>query len=225
MAEIFVIEDDDSIREMLEYALQGAGFEVFGFSDGDNALQILSQKMPELILLDIMLPGSDGLSILKKLKRSEHYQSIPIIMLTAKGSELDRIKGLDLGADDYITKPFSIMEVVARVKAVLRRCTKKAVVAEEYVVGQIVLHRKKRTVSNGQEEVLLTFKEFELLQYMMLNQGIVLNREQLLEAVWGYDYQGESRTVDMHIKTLRQKLQDTGDVIKTIRGVGYKIGG
>jgi len=227
MSTIFVVEDDDSIREMVMYALGAAGFETAGFADGEDVLPALSRQSPApaLILLDIMLPGSDGLSILKRLKQTDKYKRIPVIMLTAKGSELDRVKGLDLGADDYITKPFSVMEAVSRVKAVLRRCVGEAGASEEMTIGGIALHQAKRTVRADGEEVALTFKEFELLQCMMANAGIVLSRDKLLNQVWGYDYEGESRTVDMHIKSLRQKLGGAGDAIKTVRGVGYKIGG
>jgi len=225
LQKIIIIEDDDSIREMLEYALNSAGFEAIGFADGVAALNYLSEAIPALVLLDIMLPGKDGLSILKELKQAAHLKSVAVIMVTAKGSEIDRIKGLDLGADDYITKPFSIMEVISRVRAVLRRSTQGSLSSTRLIVSPISLHPDKRTAYIGQDELHLTYKEFELLQYLMLNEGIVLKREQLLEHVWGYDYQGESRTVDMHIKTLRQKLGAAGSVIKTVRNVGYKIGG
>ena len=224
MATIFVVEDDNSIREMVVYALGAAGFETVDFSDGDDVFPALSKDIPALILLDIMLPGKDGISILKKLKQTDKYRQIPIIMLTAKGSELDRIKGLDFGADDYITKPFSVMEVVSRVKAVLRRCSGEASQLNELKIGTIKLHQNKRTVHTDSGEVALTYKEFELLLYLMTNEGIVLNRDRLLEQVWGFDYNGESRTVDMHIKSLRQKLGEAGNEIRTVRGVGYKIG-
>ena len=222
---IFVVEDDDSIREMVMYALGTAGFETKGFAGGGDVLPSLANGLPTLILLDIMLPGSDGISILKKLKQTDKYRQIPVIMLTAKGSELDRIRGLDLGADDYITKPFSVMEVISRVKAVLRRYVGDAEISEDMQVGSIRLNQAKRTVYAGEGEIALTFKEFELLQYMMINEGIVLSRDKLLDQVWGFDYGGESRTVDMHIKSLRQKLEESGSEIKTVRGVGYKIGG
>lgn len=224
MQKIFVIEDDDSIREMVIYALTTAGFAAEGFSDGDDIFPALLKTIPALILLDIMLPGSDGLSILKRLKQADHYWPIPVIMLTAKGSELDRIKGLDLGADDYVTKPFSVMEVISRVKAVLRRCGTDTGGSDELKIGSISLHQAKRVVSVDDNEITLTYKEFELLQYLMINQGIVLSRDKLLEQIWGFDYNGESRTVDMHIKSLRQKLGQAGDEIKTVRNVGYKIG-
>jgi Response regulators consisting of a CheY-like receiver domain and a winged-helix DNA-binding domain len=225
MRKIMVIEDDDSIREMIVYALSTAGLYGVGIADGDSGLKLLEEQSPDLILLDIMLPGIDGITILKKLKQSKRYKKIPIIMLTAKSSEVDRIKGLDLGADDYITKPFSVMEVISRVKAVLRRCANVEEVEDKLVVGKISLYKSRRVVCVKEQEVILTYKEFELLQYLMLNVGIALKRDKLLEEIWGYDYQGESRTVDMHINTLRHKLCGAGDIIKTIRNVGYKIGG
>lgn len=224
MQKIFVVEDDDNIREMLVYALRTAGFSGLPFEDADLALKALESEIPAMILLDIMLPGSDGLEILKLLKKSDRYSSIPVIMLTAKGSELDRIKGLDLGADDYIVKPFSVMEVISRIKAVLRRCQKDDSPINELVIENIVLNADKHTVFVDGRALSLTFKEFELLNYLMANAGIVLSRDRILEKVWGFDYSGESRTVDMHIKTLRQKLGEAGSAITTIRGVGYKIG-
>jgi len=222
---IFVVEDDDSIREMMIYTLHAAGFEAAGFAVGDDIFPALEREVPALILLDIMLPGSDGLRILKRIRRTEKYRNIPVIMLTAKGSEMDRIRGLDLGADDYITKPFSVMEALARVKAVLRRYQAGKSDPKERQVGSIRLSPDRRTVKVGGREISLTYKEFELLQYMMINEDIVLSRDRLLEQVWGFDYNGESRTVDMHIRSLRQKLGEAGNAIKTVRNVGYKIGG
>ena len=224
MQKVFIAEDDDNIREMIVYALQSAGFEAVGFADGEALLALLQKEAPALILLDIMLPGEQGLSILKKLKQASKFKSIPVIMLTAKGAEYDRIKGLDLGADDYITKPFSVLEVISRIKAVLRRCESAAAAPAALEIGDITLHSDKRAVFARGIEVALTYKEFELLNYLMVNEDIVLTREKLLSGVWGYDYSGESRTVDMHIKSLRQKLGDAGDIIKTVRNVGYKIG-
>lgn len=225
MQRIFVVEDDDSIREMIVYALQTSGYEVQGFADGDLVLPALETERPTLILLDIMLPGTDGISILKMLRQKERHKDIPVILLTAKGSEVDRIKGLDLGADDYVTKPFSVMEVISRVRAVLRRYVGEEKNEEELAIGPVHLYPKRRAVLVDGQEVILTYKEFELLHYMMLNRGIVMSRDKLLEQVWGFDYNGESRTVDMHIKTLRQKLGEGGGEIKTVRNVGYKIGG
>ncbi|MDR3165415.1 MAG: response regulator transcription factor [Synergistaceae bacterium] len=222
-----MVEDDDNIRDMLVYAMTSASFEAFGFADGEVFFVQTRTAVPSLVLLDIMLPGDDGLSILKKLKASNRTAEIPVIMLTAKGSEHDRIKGLDLGADDYITKPFSVMEVIARVRAVLRRSAsegKGKSSGENMEIAGIVLNNPRRTVHAGGSEITLTYKEFELLYYLMMNEGIVLSREKLLDQVWGVDYCGESRTVDMHVKSLRQKLGEAGAVIKTVRNVGYKVG-
>jgi two-component system alkaline phosphatase synthesis response regulator PhoP len=225
MQKIFIIEDDDNIREMVLYALSSAGFEAEGFTSGEAFFARLLKEAPSLVLLDIMLPGEDGISILKKLKQAEKTKRVPVIMLTAKGAEIDRIKGLDLGADDYITKPFSVMETIARVKAVLRRCESDADKSGEVKAGAITLQRDTRMVFAGDTEIALTYTEFELLSYLMKNEGIVLTRDTLLKQVWGFDYAGESRTVDMHIKSLRKKMGAAGVIIKTVRNVGYKIGG
>lgn len=225
MQRVFIVEDDDSIRDMLQYALTSAGFEAVGFGESASFWAELRKGEPSLVLLDIMLPGDDGISILKKLREPGKQRPIPVIMLTAKGSELDRIKGLDLGADDYMTKPFSVMEVISRVKAVLRRSGESEEKPCEIKIGEITLHRDRRAVFARDQEISLTYMEFELLHYMMLNEGIVLSRDRLLDQVWGFGYSGESRTVDMHIKSLRQKLAECGDIIKTVRNVGYKIGG
>lgn len=225
MQKIFIVEDDDNIRDMILYALSSAGFEAEGFEDSKAFYAALLKSTPSLVFLDIMLPGEDGISILKKLRNTGTHKSTPIIMLTAKGGELDRIKGLDLGADDYITKPFSVMEVISRVKAVLRRSKGGQENMEEIQIGNIALHNGRRTVFAGGQELNLTYKEFELLYYMMVNNGIVLSRDRLLKQVWGFDYNGDSRTVDMHIKSLRKKLSGYGNLIKTVRNVGYKIEG
>ena len=225
MKKIYIIEDDDNIRDMVTYALSSAGFAVEGFSGGKEFWQFIGEEKPALILLDIMLPGEDGISILNKLKKSDELIQIPVIMLTAKGSEYDRIKGLDLGADDYVTKPFSVLEIISRIKAVLRRSAVNEEKPNRLIVGDIILNNDKHTVYVNDKEITLTYKEFELLHYLMINEGIVLSRNKILENVWGFDYNGESRTVDMHIKTLRQKLLNGGENIKTIRNVGYKIGG
>lgn len=226
---IFVVEDDDNIREMLLYAMKTAGYEAKGFENGDEIFKAFRETLPAMILLDIMLPGSDGMQILKRLRQAERYRQIPVIMITAKGEEMDRIQGLDAGADDYITKPFSVMEVISRIKAVLRRYDASFPAEEEkreeLTQGDIRLHPSKRQVTVAGEEVVLTYKEFELLQCLMLNKELVLSRDKLLEDVWGFDYNGESRTVDMHIKSLRKKLGKAGNEIKTVRNVGYKIGG
>ena len=224
MQKIFILEDDDNIRDMVLYALSTADFEADGFADGESFWSSVEGTMPSLLLLDIMLPDEDGITILKRLKQSPKYKSLPVIMLTAKGAEYDRIKGLDLGADDYIAKPFSVLEVISRVRAVLRRCgdSENNPTLE---IGKISLNEDKRSVLIDGVEAVLTYKEFELLHFLMVNDGIVLTRDKLLEEVWGFDYNGESRTVDMHIRSLRQKLGDGGDTIKTVRNVGYKIEG
>lgn len=197
---IFCVEDDDSIRELICYALKSGGYQAQGFSSSAALWHRMATEKPDLLVLDIMLPGEDGLHILQRLKEDASTRSVPVIMLTAKTSELDKVAGLDAGADDYITKPFSVLELLSRIRAVLRR-----------------------TVTSDGNPVELTYKEFELLCYMMRNCDIVLSRTRLMENVWGFDFEGESRTVDMHIKTLRQKLGAGGSIIKTVRGVGYKV--
>ncbi|MDR1912732.1 MAG: response regulator transcription factor [Helicobacteraceae bacterium] len=221
---IFMVEDDDNIREMVMYALSSVGFKTEGFDDYGGLKNAMIKTTPSLILLDIMLPKEDGVWILKKLKESEKTKTLPIIMLTAKGAELDRIKGLDLGADDYITKPFSVLEVISRIKAVLRR-SETSDRSNELAIGSLVLRNDSRAVFLDDKEIVLTYKEFELLSCLMRNVGIVLTRDTLLEQAWGFDFIGtsQSRTVDMHVKSLRQKLGDAGDMIKTVRNVGYKI--
>ena len=223
MQKICVVEDDDNIRDMLLYALSSAGFDARGFADGEGFWAQAEKWRPSLLLLDIMLPGEDGLAILTRLKQSGKYGDLPVVLLTAKGSEYDRIKGLDLGADDYVTKPFSVLEVISRVKAVLRRCSDRGSASLRLQVQDVVLDPERRTVLAGGEDVLLTYREFELFMHLMRNEGVVLSRDRLLEQVWGFDYNGESRTVDMHIRSLRRKLGKSGDVIKTIRNVGYSV--
>ena len=221
---IYIIEDDTDIREMESYALRNSGFDILALSDGSGLAEALTRETPDLILLDIMLPGEDGLSILRRIRASERTKRIPIIMVTAKTTEIDKVRGLDMGADDYITKPFGIMELVSRVKALLRRAAPEendGIIA----CGTIVMNDSKRRVQAGETVVELTYKEYELLRHMLINRGVVLTREKLLGAVWGYDYIGETRTVDMHIKTLRQKLGDSGAQIVTVRNVGYKLDG
>ena len=221
MFSIFVVEDDENIRGIVLYALEAAGFEAVGYETGEELLAALDTQQPSLILLDIMLPKNDGLTILKQLRNTPKTKNIPVIMLTAKDSEFDKVKGLNTGADDYIPKPFGVMELIARVNAVLRRgSTEKN---EKINVSGIMLDHAKREVHTGSEPINLTFKQYELLYYLMSNAGIVLSRDRILETVWGYDFEGESRTVDMHIKTLRQKLGEHGGLIKTVRNVGYKI--
>lgn len=221
---IFCVEDDDNIRELVIYTLETTGLEARGFADGTAFMEALAFDTPELALLDIMLPGEDGLEILKKLKNSSKTKDIPVIMVTAKGSEYDKVVGLDSGADDYVTKPFGMMELISRIKAVLRRSGKQQD-KTKLSVGGISLDTKKHEVKVDGEQVVLTLKEFELLEKLMRNQGIVLTRDQLLTEIWGYDFDGETRTVDVHIRTLRQKLGEQGSLVKTVRGVGYRIGG
>ncbi|MDR0963366.1 MAG: response regulator transcription factor [Clostridium sp.] len=223
MQRIDIVEDDDNIRELVAYALSQAGFDVEGYTENTTFESALREHTPDLILLDIMLPGKDGIEILRNIRQSAKTAKIPVIMMTAKGAEYDRIKGLDLGADDYMTKPFSVMELVARVKAVLRRTSNDTIASAEFHIGGLSVSNEKRMVTVNGEEIALTYKEFELLLFLCHNAGIVLTRDRILNTVWGYDYDGENRTVDMHIKTLRQKLGESGNYIKTVRNVGYKI--
>lgn len=221
---IYCVEDDKSIRDLIVYALGSGGFEAHGMCDGKELFQALSKEIPDLILLDIMLPGEDGISILKRLRASGRTKSVPVIMLTAKSAEYDKVLGLDSGADDYITKPFGVMELIARVKAVLRRIGSKER-NPQLTVGDVTINVDKHQVLANGKEITLTLKEFELLRYLMENVGLVLTRDKVLETVWGYEYEGETRTVDVHIRTLRQKLGEYGSMIETVRGVGYRIGG
>lgn len=221
---IYLIEDDNNIRELVIYTLNSTGFEAKGFERPSELYSSLEEKLPELILLDIMLPEEDGLSILKKLKSSSKYKNIPIIMLTAKGTEIDKVKGFEAGADDYIAKPFGMMELVARVKARLRSTGRESALSE-YTVGELYVCPKKHIVTVKDQSVTLTLKEFEMLCMLLENRNVVLTRDQILNKIWGYSFDGESRTVDVHIRTLRQKLGEAGDVIETVRGIGYKISG
>lgn len=219
---IFLVEDDNSIRELVIYTLQSTGIPAAGFACAKDFWDVMKSSTPTLVLLDIMLPDEDGLTILKKLRTSSVTEKVPVIMLTAKGTEYDKVIGLDSGADDYIPKPFGMMELVSRVKAVLRR-TEPERRASMYHVGPVRVDIGKHAVTVDGQQVTLTFKEFELLCYLMENEGIVLTRDQLLSKIWGYDFDGETRTVDVHIRTLRQKLGLGGNYIETIRGVGYKM--
>jgi len=221
MSLIYVVEDDLNIAEIETFALKNVGYEVESFGTARAFYQALREKTPDLILLDIMMPDEDGLDILKKLRNNINTKDVPVIMVTAKSSEIDKVKGLDAGADDYVTKPFGVMELISRVKALLRRF--KPDKAEEKVLclGDVHLDREKHSVYVGGCLVELTYKEYELLQLLLSNAGIVTTREMILEKVWGTDFQGESRTLDMHIKTLRQKLGNAGTMIKTVRNVGY----
>ena len=219
---IWCVEDDASIRDIEVYALISTGFEARGFEDGTSFWDALQMEQPELIILDVMLPGIDGVELLKRMKASEEFQNIPVIMATAKGTEYDKIQSLDLGADDYLVKPFGIMEMVSRVKAVLRRC-KRTKSAKLLSIDGLVLNPSEHTVSVDGERVILTYKEYALLYLFLSQPGIAFTRGQLLAAVWNTEYVGETRTVDMHIRTLRQKLGRYGPIIETVRNVGYRL--
>ena len=221
---IYYVEDDDSIRELVVYTLNQMGMETRGFTCGDEFWPAMKKKQPELILLDVMLPGEDGLLILKKLHDNQKTTDIPVVMITAKGTEFDKVKGLDLGADDYIVKPFGMSELIARVRARLRRIAPKAN-DEVLTIGAITLDKRGHTVRINGESIALTIKEYDLLCLLMENQGIAFSREQLLDKVWDYGYDGGTRTVDVHIQTLRAKLGDSGSMIETVRGIGYRFGG
>ena len=221
---IWCVDDDNTIRDIEVYTLTQTGFEAKGFADGISMLEALKTEKPELIVLDIMLPGKDGVEVLKEIRSNPETRKIPVLMATAKGTEMDKIQGLDTGADDYLVKPFGVMEMVSRIKAVLRRCEPDEK-EETLTIGEITLSDKEHLVTVNGEKVVLTFKEFEILKLFMSNPGIVFSRDKLLSEVWGIDYLGESRTVDMHIKTLRQKLGDAGALIETVIGVGYKMEG
>lgn len=219
---IWCVDDDSTIREIEVYTLESLGFKARGFADGISMLEALKTEKPELIILDIMMPEMNGLEVLKKLRSESAYKDIPIIMATAKGTEIDKISGLNSGADDYLVKPFGVMEMVARIKAVLRR-TIKETPTDDLIVGGIILKEKEyKVIANGQK-VELTHKEFELLKFFMKNPNVVFSRDKLMSEIWGIDYIVETRTVDMHIKTLRQKLGRAGGQIKTIIGVGYRL--
>ena len=220
MALIYVVEDDKNIQEIETFALANVGYEVKGFDSATDFYAALSETAPDLILLDIMLPDEDGLSIVKKLRTRQDTVLVPVIMVTAKTTEIDKVKGLDLGADDYITKPFGVMELISRVKALLRRS--EGVGEEKFLsLGKIFLDNEKHAVYVKEEPCDLTYKEFELLKLLLQNAGIVTSRDKILNKVWGVDFEGESRTLDMHIKTLRQKLGEEGNHIRTVRNVGY----
>ena len=219
---IWCVEDDSSIRDIEVYALTSTGFEARGFEDGDSFWNALQAEKPELIVLDVMLPGKDGVTLLKMMKQTEEFWDIPVIMATAKGTEYDKIQSLDLGADDYLVKPFGIMEMVSRVKAVLRRCRRSAP-SKLLKLDGLVLNSEEHTVIIDGERVILTYKEYELLHLFLSQPGIAFTREQLLSSVWNAEYLGETRTVDMHIRTLRQKLGTYGHLIETVRNVGYRL--
>ena len=219
---IWCVEDDSSIRDIEVYALTSTGFEAKGFEDGDSFWNALQTEQPDLVVLDVMLPGKDGVTLLKMMKSSQEFCEIPVIMATAKGSEYDKIQSLDLGADDYLVKPFGIMEMVSRVKAVLRRC-RPAQETRSLKMDGLVLNPQEHTVTVDGHRVSLTYKEYELLRLFLSQPGIAFTREQLLANVWDTEYVGETRTVDMHIRTLRQKLGKYGHIIETVRNVGYRL--
>lgn len=220
MALIYIVEDDNNISEIESFALKNSGFHVEEFPDAKTFFERLSEKLPNLVLLDVMLPDEDGLSVVAKLRKRSDTRKLPVIMVTAKTTEIDKVKGLDLGADDYLAKPFGVMELISRVKALLRRSDG---MSEEKIlsVGEISLDVERHTVKVAGESCELTYKEYELLKLLLANAGIVTSREVILDRVWGTDFEGESRTLDMHIKTLRQKLKESGQRIKTVRNVGY----
>lgn len=221
---IYVVEDDNSIRELVVYTLHSAGFQAEGFEKPSAFWHAMENAEPGLVLLDIMLPDEDGISILKKIRASSKTKKIPVILLTARGSEYDKVVGLDSGADDYVAKPFGMMELLARVRALLRRLDGTVEVAE-VSIGELCVSKTRHEVKVQGEVVLLTLKEFEVLNYLIENKGRVMTRDQLLNQIWGYGFDGENRTVDVHIRTLRQKLGVCGSYIETVRGIGYKIGG
>ena len=222
MALIYIVEDDASIREIETIALKNSNYMVQAFERASVFYEKMEELLPDLILLDIMLPDEDGYRIVRRLRSNPKTRHIPVMMITAKTTEMDMVKGLDDGADDYIRKPFSVMELLSRVRALLRRTQEKE--PEQLLVGKILLDNERHTVVAGERSVELTLKEYELLRYLMRNEDIVLSRESIMLSVWGVDFEGESRTVDMHIKTLRQKLGEQGKQIRTVRGVGYAIG-
>ena len=224
MRMIWCVEDDPSIREIEVYALHSTGLEARGFADGAEFWEALEKEQPELVILDVMLPGEDGVAILKRLRADERYRDIPVIMATARSTEFDKVQSLDLGADDYITKPFGMMEMVSRVKAVLRRSQPKQTAALLKLDG-LTLDENQHTVTIDGQRITLTYKEYELLRLFLSHPGMAFSREQLLQTVWNTDYAVETRTVDMHIRTLRQKLGAYGRYIETIRGVGYRLEG
>lgn len=226
MSLIAVVEDDASIRKLILYALKNNGYETCGFECGADFFEAISSRVPDLVLLDIMLPDMDGVEILRRLRKGGATEQIPVMMITAMGTEFDKVNALDSGADDYMTKPFGVMEMLSRVRALLRRTSSVKADAHEDAVlseGGVEMDTRRHLVRVDGQEVTLAYKEFELLHYFLQNKGIVLSREQLMQTVWGFDYEGESRTVDMHIKTLRQKLGRGGELIQTVRGVGYKL--
>lgn len=220
---IYLLEDDESIRELICYSLNKTGNTAQGFSLPSEFFSAVEREIPELVILDIMLPEEDGISVLKRLRGTPRTEGVPVIMLTAKDSEYDKVVALDAGADDYVTKPFGVMELMARVKAILRRSARAESEEKIYTAGTLSVSTRRHEVAVCGEQVALTYKEFELLCFLFEHRGAVLNRDQILREVWGYEFDGENRTVDVHIRTLRKKLGECADVIETVRGVGYKI--
>ena len=221
MAVVYIVEDDENIREIEEFALMNAGHKVLGFENAKSFYKQMGEVLPDLVLLDVMLPDESGNEIVRKLRKNPDTKKLPIIMVTAKTTELDLVKGLDDGADDYIKKPFSVMELISRVKALLRRLEPEEI--KQVSLDELTLNNEKHEVTLDGKPVELTFKEYELLQYLLINKGIVLSRDSIMDEIWGMAYEGESRTLDMHIKTLRHKLGDFGNHIRTVRNVGYVI--
>ncbi len=222
---IYLLEDDATIQNFVLYTLQNTGYEAEGFERPSDFWKRLEEKVPDLLLLDIMLPEEDGIEILKKLRANKQTKKLPIIMLTAKSTEYDKVIGLDSGADDYVAKPFSMMELMSRIKALLRRSEMTGEKEDNFTIGSLYVSLSKHVVKVHEEEVTtLTYKEFELLSLLLQNQETVFSRDQILQSIWGYDFDGESRTVDVHVRTLRQKLGDAGCLIETVRGFGYKLG-
>lgn len=222
---IYMLEDDTSIQNFVLYTLKNTGFEAEGFERPSDFWKRMEEQIPDLLLLDIMLPEEDGMEILKKIRENRKTKNLPVIMLTAKGTEYDKVLGLDSGADDYVAKPFSMMELMSRIKALIRRSEVKEEKNDTYQVGSLYVSISKHIVKVNEEEITsLTYKEFELLSLLLQHQETVLSRDQILQSIWGYDFDGESRTVDVHVRTLRQKLGDAGKLIETVRGFGYKIG-
>ena len=219
---IYIVEDDTDIRELETYALKNSGYEVKSFGESKSFFKACAEIKPQLVILDVMLPDFDGLSVLEKLRKDKSTKNIPVILVTAKSSEMDKVKGLDMGADDYITKPFGVMELISRIKAVLRRTQTQKV--NTVSLDEITIDEERHIVYINGEQVELTYKEYEILKLLIINKGIVLTRDRLMENIWGYDFEQGNRTVDVHIQSLRKKLGPSGDHIKTIRHVGYKIG-
>ena len=221
---IYLLEDDESIRSFVEYALNNSGLESKGFEKPSDFWKGIGEEIPSLVILDVMLPEEDGLEVLKKLRNRSETKKVPVIMLTAKDSEYDKVIGLDSGADDYVSKPFGMMELISRIKALLRR-TAEETKKDEYTVGGLYVCPSKHIVRANGNDVVLTYKEFELLCLLISNRGTVFNRDQILQRIWGFEFDGANRTVNVHIRTLRTKLGDCGRLVETVRGIGYKIGG